>query len=122
MTDLTERRINPRLAGHGLVMMIGRRVFPIANISITGLGFQGSGYRENEVLTVQIARINALEDCVPAVITVRSVQETMVRGEFHPTLPLMRYIIAHLSEVTGADPTYPGFRRETTAKTDSNPS
>jgi len=111
MNDTEERRQHPRQPGQGLVVMIGRRLFPIANISLSGLGFQGCGYQQEEVLKVQIARIDALEDRVDVTLTVRAVEDNMVRAEFHPTLPLMSYIVSHFGEVMGVSPTYPAFRR-----------
>ncbi|MFD2234286.1 PilZ domain-containing protein [Phaeospirillum tilakii] len=122
MTDFIERRQHPRLPGHGLVVVVGRQMFPIANLSIAGLAFQGGpNHQVGDTLRIRIARIDAPEDCVNAVVTVRAADEFMVRGEFHPTLPLMSYIVAHLGDISGIAPTYPAFRRATGPRTSRVP-
>ncbi|CCG41855.1 hypothetical protein [Magnetospirillum molischianum] len=109
MDESEERRSHIRKVGQGLVVVIDRRIFPIVNISTAGLGFQATGYKVGDLVPIKIAKMLDLSTCVDATITVKSAEETITRGEFLPTMPLLRYIIDHIGEVTGVEPAY--FRK-----------
>jgi hypothetical protein len=101
-----ERRQFARKIGDGLVVLIGGRVHPIVDISVSGLSFQGGGFARDSAIRLTLASLQSLEDCVEAQVTIKSVQGGVVRAEFMPTTRLMRYIIAHMGEVTGTKPVY----------------
>ena len=88
------------------MVLIDSRVFPLINISVTGLSFQASGYRVGERITLKVAKFLNMKDCIQADIFVKVSTDTVTRAEFYSTMPLMRYIIRHISEVTGTPATY----------------
>ena len=106
MTQVNERRQHARKMGDGLAILIDGRVFPVLDISVSGLSFQGNGHRPGSRVRLTVAALHALDDSVEAVVTVKEAGGGIVRGEFVPTARLMRYIVAHLGEVTGTRPAY----------------
>jgi len=106
MTQIRERRQHPRCMGEGLIVLIGGRGYPLVDISISGLSFQGGGFGVGDRVTVKVAKLFKMAECVEGVITVISAEETVTRGEFEPTLVVMGYIVRHMSEVTGVKPNY----------------
>lgn len=105
--DESEGRHNPiRRIGQGLVVVIERRIYPIVSISTAGLGFQATGYKVGDHVRMKIAKMLDLNTGVEATLAVTSAEETITRGEFLPTIPLLRYIIDHIGEVTGVEPSY----------------
>ena len=106
MAQFTERRRSIRKIGHGLVVLIDGRVHPVIDISTEGVSFQGAGHRIGARIELKIARLADISDCIGGAITIKSTGDTTVRGEFHPTMPLLRYIIQHIGEATGTHPAY----------------
>lgn len=102
----TERRHFTRKIGDGLVVIVDGRVYPVVNISVSGISFQGTGFSADTVIRMSLATLHALEDCVEAQLAIKVAEAGMVRGEFLPTTRLMRYIVAHMGEVTGTKPAY----------------
>lgn len=109
MAQETDRRQTIRRIGQGLVALIDGHVHPVIDISTAGLSFQSAGHAVNDRLHLRIARVTDMSDCIDGTITVKSVGETVTRGEFQPTMPLLRYIIGHMGEATGTAPAY--FRK-----------
>lgn len=109
MTITTERRRLVRKIGQGLVVLINDRAHPVVDISTAGVCFQSSGHKVGERLRLKIAQLADINDCIEGTITVKSVGEATTRGEFLPTMPLLRYIISHIGEATGTEPAY--FRK-----------
>lgn len=106
----SEDGLNPiRKIGQGLVVVIDRRIYPIVTLSTAGLGFQATGYKVGEQIRMKITKMLDLNGGVDATLSVTSAEETITRGEFLPTIPLLRYIIDHIGEVTGVEPSY--FRK-----------
>lgn len=106
MTQTKERRQHIRKMGDGLAVLIDGKVHPLADISLAGLSFQGSGFRPGDRIRLTLAAVRSLDDCVEATVTVKVAEGGVIRGEFAPTAKLMRYIVAHLGEITGAEPAY----------------
>ena len=109
MPRITERRRLPRKIGQGLAALIDGKAHPVIDISTAGVSFQGIGQKMGAKLAVKIARMSDFNDCIDCVITVKSEEGNVTRGEFLPTMALMRYIIGHIGETTGAEPAY--FRK-----------
>jgi len=109
MAQDADRRQTIRRIGQGLVVLIDGHVHPVIDISTAGVSFQSVGHAVNARLHLKIARVADMNDCIDGTITVKSVGETVTRGEFQPTMPLLRYIISHMGEATGAVPAY--FRK-----------
>ena len=105
----TDRRRTARRIGQGLVVLIDGRAHPVVDISTAGISFQSTGHKVGGKLGLKIARLANISDCVDGVITVKSSGDTTTRGEFQPTMPLLRYIIGHIGEATGTVPAY--FRK-----------
>lgn len=106
MTQIKERRQHIRKMGDGLAVLIDGKVHPLTDISLSGVSFQGSGVRPGDRIRLSLAAVRALDDCVEAVVTVKVAESGIIRGEFSPTAKLMRYIVGHLGDVTGAEPAY----------------
>ncbi|KIM00259.1 hypothetical protein CCC_03047 [Paramagnetospirillum magnetotacticum MS-1] len=92
--------------GDGLAVLIDGKVFPVVNISISGVSFQGTGRKAGDRIRLTLSDLHSLDDTVEAIITVKGAEGGIVRGEFAPTTKLMRYILAHMGEITGAEPAY----------------
>lgn len=101
------RRI--RKIGQGLVVLIDGRSYPVIDISTIGITFQAVGHKVGAAVRLKIAQLANISDCIDGVITVKSSGDTTTRGEFRPTIPLMRYIIGHMGEATATEPAY--FRK-----------
>ncbi len=108
MTNPKDRRRHARKVGQGLIVLIGGKVYPVVDISTVGLSFQATGYRGGDSIVLKLAQLTNISDCIEARITVTSSDNTVTRGEFKPTVPLLRYIISHIGEATGAEPAYFG--------------
>ncbi|CUW40907.1 protein of unknown function [Magnetospirillum sp. XM-1] len=106
MTQIKERRQHARKMGDGLAVLIDGKVFPLLDVSLAGLSFQGNGMRPGDRVRLTLAAVRSLDDCVEAMVTVKVAEGGVIRGEFSPTAKLMRYIVAHLGEITGAEPAY----------------
>jgi len=106
MTQFKDRRNHPRRMGDGLIVLIGGRGFPLVDISIAGLSFQGSGFGVGDRVTLKIAQLLKMKECVEAVITVVATEETITRGRIEPKIAVMEYIVQHFSDVIGAEPHY----------------
>jgi hypothetical protein len=106
MTQFKERRQHVRKMGDGLAVLIDGKVFPVSDISISGVSFQGSGHKLGDRIRLSVVALRALEDKVEATVTIKVVNGGIIRGEFAPTTKLMRFIISHLGEVTGSQPAY----------------
>jgi len=106
VTQFKERRQHVRKMGDGLAVLINGKVFPVLDISLSGVSIQASGHRPGDRIRLSVAALHSLDDCVEAMVTVKVVEGGILRGEFAPTAKLMRYIIAHLGEVTGTQPAY----------------
>lgn len=104
-----ERRRLSRKVGQGLVLLIDGRAHPVVDISTAGVSFQSGRHKVGEKVRFKIAQLSDISDCIGGTITIKSVGETTVRGEFLPTMPLLRYIIRHIGEATGTEPAY--FRK-----------
>jgi hypothetical protein len=109
MNQVDDRRRHVRKIGQGLVVLIDRRIFPIVNISTAGISFQATGYAVGETVSLKLAKMTDLKNAVDATISVKSAEEAITRGEFHPTMSLLRFIIDHIGDVTGVEPAY--FRK-----------
>lgn len=109
MAQDTDRRRQLRKIGQGLVVLIDGRAHPVVDISTAGISFQSVGHKAGAKVSLKIAQLTNISDCIDGIITVKSVSDTTTRGEFHPTMPLLRYIIRHIGETTGAEPAY--FRK-----------
>ena len=92
--------------GEGLVVIIGKKVFPLVDISVTGICFQAQGFKVKDQVSMKVAQLDDLNDNVECDMTVVSAGETVTRGQFYPTMKLMRYIVRHVSELTNASPRY----------------
>jgi hypothetical protein len=101
-----ERRRHIRKIGQGLVMLIDGRVYPIVDISTAGISFQAGDQVIGAVIDLKLAAMTDLGKGIEARITINSNNGTITRGEFHPTVPLLRFIIGHIGEVTGTVPAY----------------
>ncbi len=108
MEQQKDRRRQIRRVGQDLLVVIDRRAFPVIDISTEGVSFQGSGYGIGEVVKIRVARLSDTSDDVAATVTVRAVEDNVIRGEFRPNMPLLHYIISHIGEATGAKPAYFG--------------
>ncbi|EME68365.1 hypothetical protein H261_18707 [Paramagnetospirillum caucaseum] len=106
MTQFKERRQHVRKMGDGLAVLIDGRVFPVLDISLSGVSFQGNGFRPGDRVRLTVAALHSFDDSVEAVVIIKSLDAGILRGEFAPTARLMRYIVAHLGDVTGAEPAY----------------
>jgi hypothetical protein len=106
VTQPKERRQHARKMGDGLAVLIEGKVFPVIDISLAGISFQGSGFRPGDQVRLTVAALRALDDNVDAQVTIKVAESGVLRAEFAPTAKLMRYIIAHLGDVTGASPAY----------------
>ena len=106
MTQIKDRRQHVRKMGDGLAVLIDGKVFPVSDISVSGVSFQGTGHKPGDRIRLSVVALRALDDNVEAAVTVKVIDGGMVRGEFAPTAKLMRYIITHLGEVTGSQPAY----------------
>lgn len=109
ITPAGDRRRHLRKIGQGLVVLLDGRAHPVIDISTAGVSFQSSGHKVGAKITLRIARLADISDCVDGIITIKSVSDTTTRGEFQPTMPLLRYIIRHIGEATGTEPAY--FRK-----------
>ena len=109
MPHTIERRHLPRKIGQGLAALIDGKAHPVMNISTAGISFQGTGQTLGAKLAMKIARTSDFNDCIDCVITVKSEEGNVTRGEFLPTMALMRYVIGHIGETTGTEPAY--FRK-----------
>jgi len=109
MDESEDQRHQIRKIGQGLVVVIDRRIYPIVTLSTAGLGFQATGYKVGEHVRMKITKMLDLNAGIDATLSVTSAEETITRGEFLPTIPLLRYIIDHIGEVTGVSPSY--FRK-----------
>ena len=101
-----ERRRNERKIGEGLTVVIANKVFPLVNISETGLSFQATSFRAGDKLALKIAKLANMKDFIDAVATVVVAGDTITRCEFFSTMPLMRFIVRHVSDVTETAPSY----------------
>lgn len=106
MPHFTERRRQPRRLGEGLILLIDGRAFPVLDISVAGISFQATGYKPNDRIAATLTETANPAAGVETSITVRAVGNGVVRGEFYPTNKLMRFIMAHVGEVTGGAPSY----------------
>ena len=106
MTHFKERRKHPRRMGEGLIVLIDGRGYPLVDISIAGVSFQGTGFGVGKTVTVTVAKLLKMAECAEGVITVVAADETITRGEFKPNVAMMGYIVEHMSDVTGVKPTY----------------
>jgi hypothetical protein len=106
VTQFSERRQHMRKMGDGLAVLIDGKVFPVVDVSISGISFQATGFRPGDRIRLSLAALHSLEDSVEAMVTVKTMDGGILRGEFAPTAKLMRYIVTHLGQVTGAAPAY----------------
>ena len=106
MNQVKERRQHIRKMGDGLAALINGKVFPVVDISLSGLSFQGAGHRPGDQIRLTVAALHALDDSVEANVTIKASEGGILRGEFAPTAKLMRYIVSHLGVLTGAQPAY----------------
>ncbi|RAU22755.1 PilZ domain-containing protein [Paramagnetospirillum kuznetsovii] len=104
-----DRRKLPRKVGQGLIVLIDGRAHTVIDISTAGIAFQTCGSPKGSIVSLKLAQLADISNCIEAKITVVSSQETITRGEFKPTMPLLRYIISHIGEATGTEPAY--FRK-----------
>lgn len=105
----TETRRPHRTIGHGLVILIDGHAHPVLDISTAGVAYQAGRHPVGATIAVTLARLDAISDCIAGKITVISSQESITRGEFKPTVPLLSYILSHIGAATGAEPAY--FRK-----------
>ncbi|MTJ82461.1 MAG: PilZ domain-containing protein [Telmatospirillum sp.] len=98
-----------RKAGDGLVVLIEGRCYPLVTISVNGLSFQATGHHKGELLTLKLAQLFDMRNCVEGRIRVVDAKETTTVGEFVVTMDLMRYIIRHMSAISGVSPVSPHF-------------
>lgn len=101
-----ERRKTARKPGEGLVVIIAGKTLPILDITIYGVSFQGTGYKEDEEVSLKIAKLEDANDSVDVKFRVKSNDGTIVRGKFYPKISIMRYIINHLSDISGVKSQY----------------
>jgi hypothetical protein len=92
--------------GEGLVVLIGKKVFPLVDISVSGISFQAQGFKVKDRVSMKVAQLDNLNDNVDCDMTVVTAGETVTRGQFYPTMKLMRYIVRHVSELTNESPRY----------------
>jgi len=105
MKQTKERRRHIRYLGQGMVVVIEGQGYPVIDISTSGIHFQGGSFELGAVVPLKLMRLKGKQDSVDGSIIVKAVGTT-TRGEFRPTMPLLRFIIRHLSEVTGVRATY----------------
>ena len=106
MTESSERRRHPRRVGEGLVVLIGGKMFPLIDVSVKGLSFQGTGHKVGDSIQLKIAEMRNLANCVAAELRVIQAGDVITRGEFLARMDLMKYIIAHVADVNGGEPYY----------------
>ena len=106
MNQHHERRQHSRRIGHGLVVLIDNRSHPVIDISVEGVKYQGNGSHVGATVSLKLARLDDMKDCVEGRVEVVDIDYATTRGRFIPTVGLLRYIIGHISKVTGSDPTY----------------
>jgi hypothetical protein len=106
MSSQQERRKIVRKIGQGLVVLIDDKALPVIDISTGGVAFQTLGQVLTGTVHARIARLADITDCVDAKIAVKLSDRTTTRGEFLPTMALLRYIIGHIGEATGTEPSY----------------
>ena len=106
MKQIRERRHYIRKMGDGLVVLIDGKVFPLIDISVTGVSFQATGYSVGQSLSIKLAKLTSMADGVDGEITVVAITDTISRAKFYPTMRLMRFIIRQLSEFSGIAPRY----------------
>jgi hypothetical protein len=105
MRQLRERRRHIRYIGQHLLIVINGKAHPIMDISIGGVSFQGTGFTVGDPLSLTLVSAFANKDVMPGIGEVRAISGSKVHVKFvRPTLPLLRYIIAHIAEVTGIEP------------------
>jgi hypothetical protein len=105
-TLMTERRDNVRQYWKGLVVLIEDRVYPVLDISVSGVSFQASSHSVGSSVKLKLAQLSNLDDCVDGTITVRASSDSITRGEFAANMTLLRYIVGHIGKVSGASPTF----------------
>ena len=101
-----ERRANIRQIGDGLVVVINGKGNSLVNISVDGVCFQSHKLEIGDTIQAKIARLVDLSDCVDTQLTVVNVRGSVVHAKFYNTMTLMRYIISHISEITGVKSSY----------------
>ena len=106
MPQMKERRHHIRKVGDGLVVLIDDQVYPVLDISVSGMSFQASHVAVGDRIKLKIAQLTNMKACIDGELTVRAVNGTVARGEFFATMPLMRYIISHIGNVTGGEPSH----------------
>ena len=103
MLQITERRRVGRQNGQGLVVLMDGQVHTVVDISVNGVSFQGRGLAVGQTISVRLARLVDLSDAVDAKVTVKGLTGSVVHGEFHGTLSLMRYVVGKI----GPDTAFP---------------
>ena len=104
--QIAERRKTSRKPGDGLIAIIDEKTFPLVDITIYGISFQGKGFREGDEFSIKIAKQNDTNDFIEAKFSVKSNDGKIIRGKFYPTITIMRYIINHLSDISGVKSHY----------------
>jgi len=89
-----------------LVVLIEDRVYPVIDISVSGISFQNSAHPVGSSVKLKLAQLNNLDDSVDGTITVRAASDTITRGEFSANMALLRYIVTHIGKLTGATPSF----------------
>ncbi|HIJ64185.1 MAG TPA: PilZ domain-containing protein [Rhodospirillaceae bacterium] len=85
-----------RQNGQGLVILMDGQVHTVVDVSVNGVSFQGRGLTVGQTISVRLARLVDLNDAVEAKVTVKGLTGSVVHGEFHGTLSLMRYVVAKI--------------------------
>lgn len=101
-----DRRRHSRRIGDGMVVIIDNRIFPIFDISVSGIRFQGDGRQVGDIIRFRLACLQNMNDFVDCKIIVRVADENSIRAEFRPTFRLMKFLLGHFGEITGPRPLF----------------
>ncbi|RAU22167.1 PilZ domain-containing protein [Paramagnetospirillum kuznetsovii] len=101
-----DRRRHSRRFGDGMVVVIDNRIFPIFDISVSGIRFQCAGGKPGDKISLRVARLQNMSDFVDCQAIVRHADETSIRAEFIPTFRLMKFLLGHFGEINGTSPVF----------------
>ncbi|CAA7620008.1 conserved hypothetical protein [Candidatus Terasakiella magnetica] len=103
--QVEDRRHHVRYAGQYLVVEIEGTAYPVTDISVGGVRFEDIGRKIGEMQRAVIRSTSEGGASIGAEITIVTIDGKRIHASFSkPSMPLMRYIVSHLSEVHGIEP------------------
>jgi hypothetical protein len=101
-----DRRRHSRRFGDGMVVVIDNRIFPIFDISVSGIRFQCAGGKPGDRIRLRVACLQNMSDFADCRAIVRHADENSIRAEFRPTFRLMKFLLGHFGEINGTSPAF----------------